>query len=38
MPHYLLVKDRLEGFRKIGNQSYRAEVRRIGASSFLGTG
>ena len=31
MPHYLLVKDRLKGFRKAGNQSYRAVVRRIGA-------
>ena len=31
MPHYLVVKERLKGFRKIGNQSYRAVVRRIGA-------
>ena len=30
MPHYLLVKDRLKGFRKAGNQSYRAVARRIG--------
>ena len=31
MPHDLLVKDRLKGFRKGGNQRYRAVVRRIGA-------
>ena len=30
MPHYL-IKNRLKGFRKAGNQSYRAVVRRIGA-------
>ena len=35
MPHYLLVKDRLKGFRKAGNQRYRAVVRRIGAVTFF---
>ena len=35
MPHYLLIKDRLKGFRKARNQSYRAVVRRIGAVTFL---
>ena len=35
MPHYLLVKDRLKGFRKAGNQSYRAVVRRIRAVTFF---
>ena len=35
MPHYLLVKDRLKGFRKAGNHSYRAVVRRIGAVTFF---
>ena len=35
MPHYLLVKDRLKGFRKPGNQSYRAVVRRIGKVTFF---
>ena len=34
MPHYF-VKDRLKGFRKEENQSYRAVVRRIGAVTFL---
>ena len=35
MPHYLLVKDRLKGFIKAGNQSYRGIVRRIGAVTFF---
>ena len=35
MPHYLLIKDRLKGFRKAGNQSYRAVVRKIGAVTFF---
>ena len=35
MPHYLLVKDRLKGFRKAGYQSYRAVVRRIGPVTFF---
>ena len=35
MPHYLLVKDRLKGFRKAGNQSYRTVVRRIGAVTLF---
>ena len=35
MPHYLLVKDRFKGFRKAGNQSYRAVVRRIGAVTLF---
>ena len=35
MPHYLLVKDRLKGFRKAGNQIYKAVVRRIGAVTFF---
>ena len=35
MPHYLLVKNRLKGFRKAGYQSYRAVVRRIGAVTFF---
>ncbi|ORD92991.1 hypothetical protein ECANGB1_1990 [Enterospora canceri] len=35
MLHYLLVKDRLKGFRKAGNQSYRAVVRRIGAVTLF---
>ena len=35
MPHYLLNKDRLKGFRKAGNQSFRAVVRRIGAVIFF---
>ena len=35
MPHYLLVKDRFKGFTKVGNQSYRAVVRRIGAVIFF---
>ena len=35
MPHYLLVKDRLKGFRKARNQSYRAVVRRIGAVTLF---
>ena len=30
MPHYIIVKDRLKGFRKAGNQNYRVVVRRIG--------
>ena len=30
MPHYLLVRDRLKGFRKAGNQSNKAVVRRMG--------
>ena len=35
MPHYLLVKDRLKGFRKAENQSYRAIIGRIGAVTFI---
>ena len=35
MSHYLLVKDRLKGFRKAENQSYRAVLRRIGAVTFF---
>ena len=35
MSHYLLVKDRLKGLRKAGNQSYRAVVRRIEAITLL---
>ena len=35
MSHYLLVKDRLKDFRKAGNQSYRAVIRRIGAVTFF---
>ena len=35
MPHYLLVKNRLKGFRKAGNQSYRALVRRIRAVTLF---
>ena len=35
MPHYLLVKERLKGLRKAGNQSYRTVVRRIGAVTFF---
>ena len=35
MPHYLLVKDRLKGFRKAANQSYRAVVKRIGAVTLF---
>ena len=35
MPHYLPVKDRLKGFRKTGNQSYRAVVRNIGAVTLF---
>ena len=35
MPNYPLVKEILKGFRKAGNQSYRAIVRRIGADTFL---
>ena len=35
MPHYILVKDRLKGFRKAGHQSYRAVVRRIGAVTLF---
>ena len=31
----LLVKDRLKGFRKTGNQSYKVVVRRIGAVTLL---
>ena len=33
MQHYLLVKDRLKGFRKAGKQNYR--VRRIGAVTLF---
>ena len=35
MLHYLLVKDRLKGFKKAENQSYRTRVRRIGAVIFF---
>ena len=35
MHHYLLIKDRLKGFRKGGNQSYRAVVRRTGAVTLF---
>ena len=35
MSHYLIVKDRLKGFRKVGNQSDRVVVRRIGAVTFF---
>ena len=35
MPHYLLVKNRLKGFRKAGHQTYRAVVRRIGAVTLF---
>ena len=35
MPHYPLVKNRLKGFRKTGNQSYWAVVRRIGAVTLF---
>ena len=35
MPHYLLVTDRLKVFKKAGNQSYRAVVRRIGSVTFF---
>ena len=35
MSYYLLVKDRLKGFRKAGNQSYGAVVRKIGAVNFF---
>ena len=35
MPHYLLVKKRLKGFRKAENQSYRSVVRRIGAVTLF---
>ena len=35
MPQYLLVKDRLKGFRKAENQRYMAVVRRIGAVTFF---
>ena len=35
MLHYLLVKDKLKGFRKAGNQSYWAVVRRIGAVTLF---
>ena len=35
MPHKLLVKDKLKGFRKAGNQSYRAVVRKIERSPFF---
>ena len=35
MPHYLLVKNRLKGFRKARNQSYRAVVRRTGAITIF---
>ena len=35
MPHYLLVKDRLKGFRKAEYQSYMAVVRRIRAITYF---
>ena len=35
MPHYLLVKDRVKGFRNAENQSYSVVVRRIGAVTFF---
>ena len=35
MPHYVLVKDRLKGFRKAENQSYTAVFRRIKAVILL---
>ena len=34
MPHYLLIKDRLKGFREAGNQSYKVVVSRNGAVIF----
>ena len=35
MPHYIIFKDRLKGFRKAENQSYRAVVRRIRAVTLF---
>ena len=35
MPHYLLVNDRLKGFRKAGNQINRLVVKRIGAVTLF---
>ena len=35
MPYYLLVKDRVEGFIKTGNQSYRSVLRKIGPVTFF---
>ena len=35
IPHYLFIKDRLKGFRKVGNQIYWVVVRRIGAVTVI---
>ena len=35
MSHYLLIEDRLKGFRKAENQSYRVVIRRIGVVTLF---
>ena len=35
MPHYLLLRIDSKGFRKTGNQSYRAVLGRIGTVTFF---